>query len=140
MSIYLPELFSELKKFIIKNGEPCRVPNKGIVLEDGLYLFGHVLSAGGRCIRDEELAWALEATSFPDCTEKATPPRLHPPYIEYYADGEYALALANGGDGVYLLENDGGAVRCVCKTNIPLVNFIESAEILEKWIKRLALA
>jgi hypothetical protein len=46
----------------------------------------------------------LRTTGFPDCTEKKNAERIGPPYLEYYADSDYALALVNGGDGVYLLE------------------------------------
>jgi hypothetical protein len=73
----------------------------------------------------------LKTTGFLNCTEKKNAERISPPYLEYYADSDYAPALVNGGNVVYLLENVGGAVLCICKTNINLEHYLKSCSILE---------
>lgn len=137
MSVYIPHFFTKLKAYVSKFGTRCTKPEGGIVLDRGLILARHSIYFEGRCIQDGELAWALKTTGFPDCTEKKNAERIGPPYLEYYADSDYALALVNGGDGVYLLENVEGAVSCVCKTNIDLEDYLKSHSILERWLRKL---
>ncbi len=140
MSIFLPSFFRKLRKYVKKYGRPCNAEPE-VYLWDGLYISKDSISNGEFCLEVPELAEVLKATAKPDCVQHVDMERvpLRPPYLEYVAERDYALLTCVGPDGVYLVENSGGAVNCICKTDIEMEVFQKSVEILEKWRQLLSL-
>ncbi|AFA39035.1 paREP5 [Pyrobaculum oguniense TE7] len=131
MSINLPDFFHLLKQYIRQQGGACRVDHE-LVLWDGLYISGDFISSGGKCVRAQDLADALRVTANPQCVEKKTS-MLAPPYVEYIALGDYALLAAVGRDGVYLVENEGASIRCICKVDLNIEVFKKAVDVLMRW-------
>lgn len=134
-SIFIPDLFRLISKYL-KNLERCNIEKRELWLWDTLYVVGNYLTDGTRCLEAPDLAKALKATAHPDCVEKRET-KVTGPYLEYVADRDYALLAGIGPDGVYLVENIGGAVSCVCKSDIGPAEFLKAIDILEKWYWKL---
>ncbi|MFN3805053.1 MAG: hypothetical protein ACK4SY_08350 [Pyrobaculum sp.] len=140
MSIFFPEFFKSITRYLKRYGKLCKIEKKGkLQLWDTLYVVENYLTDGARCLEAPDLAEALKTTAHPDCVEKKVV-KVTWPYLEYVAERDYALLAGIGPDGVYLVENIDGAISCICKSNMDPTEFLRSIDVLQKWYTKIKIS